>query len=140
MHWMCFRKWFRWNKLFRYPIADWQYKVIDEHNPFIDYIPPLIQIVYPEKNAFYIFGYKILSPENKTIIIGYPRQLIVDAEDESGIRKVEFYINDGLVKEDFEEPFVFNISKGCYIAKVTAYDLYMNFATDEMNICLFYIT
>ncbi|RLF43712.1 MAG: hypothetical protein DRN29_09665 [Thermoplasmata archaeon] len=125
---------------FRYPVAEWQYEIIDEYVPFFDDIPPCIEIEYPLENSFYMFGYRIMSLYNKTVIIGSPRELKVNTTDNEGIEKVEFYIDDELVAEDTEEPYIFELSKGCYKIKVVSYDYSKNFASDEMNICLFCIS
>ena len=81
-----------------------------------------------------------MSLYNKTVIIGSPRELKVNTTDNEGIEKVEFYIDDELVAEDTEEPYIFELSKGCYKIKVVSYDYSKNFASDEMNICLFCIS
>ena len=124
---------------FRYPIADWQYEVIDEYIPIFDKIPPYVEIEYPQKDSLYIFGYRMMTLENKTVIIGYPREMIVNATDDRGIEKVEFYIDNEFVAEDKEEPYIFKLNKGCHQIKVISYDCSKNFASDETKICLFYV-
>lgn len=81
----------------------------------------------------------MMTLENKTVIIGYPREMIVNATDDRGIEKVEFYIDNEFVAEDKEEPYIFKLNKGCHQIKVISYDYSKNFASDETKICLFYV-
>ena len=119
---------------FRYPIAEWQYSVIDLYNPFFDDKPPEINISYPEKNWFYLFGKKLLPCENLTVVIGYPRKIIVNARDESGIKMVKLFANDMLIGTAYNEPYEFNFEyRGFYKIKAVAIDNYDNIAFDTMD-------
>jgi len=125
---------------FRYPITEWQYSVIDLYDPFLDEKPPAINISFPEKNWLYLFGKKLLPCENETIVIGYPREIIVNATDESGIKMVELFANDMLIGTSYKQPYQFDFGyRGFYRIKAVATDLYGNSASDTMNLLMLYI-
>ncbi|MEO0225276.1 MAG: Ig-like domain-containing protein [candidate division WOR-3 bacterium] len=68
----------------------------------------------------------ILSPTNNSIVSGIT-PITVDAQDDKGILKVEFYIEGQKVYEDTQPPYVYNwdtreVSNGCYFVEVKVYD------------------
>jgi hypothetical protein len=96
----------------------------------IDNNPPCVKIIKPEK-ALYIFNFKIrkyLFRFRIPLIIG---KITIEAnatDEDSGIERVEFYINDELKETDTTEPYtylwrwnrprIFHI----FTIKVVAYD------------------
>jgi parallel beta-helix repeat protein len=95
-----------------------------------DMIPPMVSIVSPE-NGVYIRGLHILSGlfKQRTIIIG-PITIDVEASDaQSGVKKVEFYIDNSYQPAftDTQEPYSWTWSKGTLLHHkhsiiVVAYD------------------
>jgi hypothetical protein len=101
-----------------------------------DSIPPYVEITKPEENSVYLNNVKIGSVPLATIIIGY-LQIEVEARDaESGIDRVEFYVDGRIVKTDTEEPYtcVFTESPGLHVIRVTAYDGAGNSASDSITV------
>ncbi|HUT00272.1 MAG TPA: Ig-like domain-containing protein [Candidatus Thermoplasmatota archaeon] len=95
-----------------------------------DTIPPLVELVTPI-NAFYIFN-KFILPFKIPIIV---QMITIEAnasDNESGIDRVEFYI-DGLLKgDDSSEPYSYDwkeLQSGKHTIKVIAYDNAGNHAT-----------
>ncbi|MCD6512157.1 MAG: hypothetical protein J7K61_00955 [Thermoplasmata archaeon] len=126
--------------LFRYPVARWQYDIIDEYNPFLDTIPPNVSILLPEKNCIYIFGKAVMHYTGTTIIIGYPREVAVNASDNEGIKKLEFYEDGNLIYEKDSYPYIFPLEyRGYHRIEVIGYDDSGNVASDKMEIYLFYV-
>ena len=69
-------------------------------------LPPTVGISLPEIGKLHILGkpiyeFKLL---DNTILIGKSK-IVAEAEDDSRIEKVEFYIDGNLVGEDTEEPY-----------------------------------
>lgn len=98
--------------------------------------PPEINIIKPEIGFLYFYGFKLMkirSLKYDSIIIG-PITVKVDATDNDGISRVEFYLyhlsypKGKLVKNCTEEPFEFNWFKDRlrlfhnYDLKIVAYD------------------
>jgi hypothetical protein len=95
-----------------------------------DTTPPLLELVKPI-NAFYVFN-KFILPFKMPIIV---QMITIEAnasDNESGIDRVEFYI-DGLLKsEDSSEPYSYDwkeLQSGKHTIKVIAYDNAGNNAT-----------
>ena len=107
----------------------------------IDNIPPLVNIERPKKGYLYIADREIM-PIPITLIIG-PITLEIDAVDyESGINRVEFYIDDELRATDDEEPYEWLWDETVlfkHSIKVVAYDNAGNTASDEINVIIFNI-
>ena len=84
----------------------------------------LMDLVKPKMDYIYFFDRQII-PFPGTFIIG-PITIEVEAEDfECGIDRVEFYIDDKLISDDTEEPFVWKWSQfsfGRRTIKVVAYN------------------
>ena len=101
----------------------------------IDKSPPTVSITGPEK-GLYLFGNKLINL-NQIIIIG---TFIVEAnadDSESGILRLQFFLDDELFQEDTESPFqVYCMEKhmGSGIIKVVAEDLVHNTAEDLLSV------
>jgi len=103
----------------------------------MDNTPPEVEITCPEK-GLYIFGNKILPRFIRPALIIGRITIEANASDESGIEKVEFYIN-GKLKDNvtsppytylwkWNRPRIFHI----FVIKVVAYDNTGETATDRM--------
>ena len=99
-------------------------------------------IIYFEKpgNYLYVFDKEIMpSIFGNTIILG-KITIEVDAYDEDGIDRIEFYIDDDLCFSGHDEPYSWTWDEtifGWHEIKVIAYDNEGNTATDEINVILF---
>jgi len=99
---------------------------------------PEVHIEKPKEGYLYIFD-RALLPIGKTLIIGRIT-VVVNATDESGIDRVEFYIDDNLKTTDEESPYEWQWSEfaiGNHEIKVVAYDNSGNKAEDRMNVLIF---
>lgn len=72
----------------------------------IEDLPPQVEITKPTK-ALYIFNYKIMSRFFGNPIILGKIDITVDVADDSGIKKVEFYIDDELRMVDQSSPYIY---------------------------------
>jgi hypothetical protein len=75
-------------------------------------LPPTVGISLPEIGKLHILGKPIyeLRIFKNTVLVGKSK-IVAEAEDDSGIEKVEFYIDGNLVGEDTEEPYEYNFRK-----------------------------
>jgi hypothetical protein len=75
-------------------------------------LPPTVGLSLPEIEMIHFLGKPIFESKliKKTILIGKTK-IIANAEDDSGVEKVEFYINGNLVGEDNQEPFEYSFRK-----------------------------
>jgi hypothetical protein len=75
-------------------------------------LPPTVGISLPETGKLHLLGKPIYEFRllDNTILIGKSK-IVAEAEDDSGIEKVEFYIDGNLVGEDTEEPFEYSFRK-----------------------------
>ena len=113
-------------------------------------LPPKVAISHPVEGKLHIFGrslWKIpllgLVPGiSNTRLIGRTK-FIVNAEDEDGIEKVEFYVDGELIETDEEAPFEKEIRKlktfkslffKKHIVKVIAYDKTGKTSEDEIEV------
>lgn len=106
------------------------------NNPHHDTNPPSVSIEKPREGYLYIFNREII-PFSKTVIIGRITVKADASDAESGINRVEFYINDELIYTDAEIPYEWTwekISFGSYNIKAIAYDNEGNPATDSLNV------
>ncbi len=98
--------------------------------------PPLMEITKPRK-ALYIHNKEILPLFQLALIIG-EITVEVDAKDrETGIEKVEFYIDNERRHVDNEEPYKWEWDErkgGWHTLKVIAYDKTGNSASDQLLI------
>lgn len=100
-----------------------------------DTTPPLVEIIKPI-NALYIFDrpyFKLGSP-----ILTTMQNIVVNATDnESGVNRVEFYINGVLEGNDTAMPYTYLWNKflsGKSTIKVIAYDNAGNSASKELQV------
>jgi len=106
-----------------------------------DTIPPYVEIISPQ-NGLYFRNIRLFPMflRQKTIIFG--NILVeVEASDQSGIEKVEFYLDDGASAEEtvYIEPYVWAWNNRSIIPKkhtilVVAYDNAGNIQTDMINV------
>ena len=84
-------------------------------------LPPFAGITLPESGKLHISGNPIfkfiLLLNKKTVLIG-KIVINVDVEDDSGIEKVEFYLDKDLLFTDEEEPYEFSINKAGLFRKI----------------------
>jgi hypothetical protein len=96
---------------------------------------PSVSITAPEP-GLYLFGNKLLSA-SKVIIIGAFTVEATASDAESGIYRVQFYLDGDLVSEDTEVPFSAYIAEkhmGAGTIKVVAEDFAQNTAEDTLDI------
>ena len=128
-------------------IADTPYKILRGNNqdryplmyPYPDTLPPSVDIIRPE-NYLYIFDIEIM-PMDKPIILG---KITVNATatDESGIKRVEFYVDNQLKYTATNESYTWEynlFSFGRHALKVVAWDKACKTTTEEMDITIFNI-
>ena len=104
----------------------------------LENIPPTVSITKPEK-AFYIFNQKIFPRIIRlALIIGKITITANATDDDSGIEKVEFYINNKLKANDTTEPYTYDWTRDrlrlfhFFTIKVIAYDNDGETAQDTM--------
>lgn len=93
--------------------------------------PPMVSIAYPEIGRVNIFKISLFKTFFGTTYIVGKSTILVNATDDRGIDRVQFYIDDKLVYEDKEEPFEYSFRKIGLIKhlirkhniKVVAYDI-----------------
>jgi hypothetical protein len=105
-----------------------------------DTIPPVVKITNPEKGFIYVNFSNIIVmkiPFLITLIIG-PITVTADAYDnESGIQRVEFYLDDDLKYTDTEAPYVWHWTGRDffpYNLKAVAYDNFGNSNSDTIRV------
>ena len=95
-------------------------------------LPPIVSISSPEADNLHILSRPIYKFKlfHKTILVG-KTTITADVEDDSGIEKVEFYIDGKLMNTDTGEPYEYSFSRkvgslknivGKHTITVTAYD------------------
>ena len=102
--------------------------------------PPEVKILQPTK-ALYVLNRKILPRKiRKTLILG-KIDITVDAKDDSGIKKVEFYIDNELKSVDESKPYSYTWTRDKikvldhrYSIKVIAFDNAGNQARDDIKV------
>ncbi|KAA0002389.1 MAG: hypothetical protein FE044_03085 [Thermoplasmata archaeon] len=109
----------------------------------VDKAMPTATIIKPREGYLYIEDREIMSTVfGNTIIIG-KITIVVDASNhESGVNRVEFYIDNVLQNTIMEEPYTWEwnyLSIGTHLIKVVAYDNAGNYASDEMVVKIFNI-
>jgi parallel beta-helix repeat protein len=109
----------------------------------IENIKPQVKITKPDK-ALYVFDRKLLPRFFRdTLIIG-DINITADAVDDSGIEKVEFYVDNMLKSVDNCSPYSFKWSRDgfrfihLHVLEVVAYDKAGNFASDRMVVRKFF--
>jgi hypothetical protein len=97
--------------------------------------PPSVAITAPEP-GLYLFGNKLLSA-SKVIIIGAFTVEATASDAESGIYRVQFFLDGDLISEDTELPFSAYVAEkhmGAGTIKVVAEDFAQNTAEDTLDI------
>jgi Big-like domain-containing protein len=97
--------------------------------------PPTVAITAPEP-GLYLFGNKLLSA-SKVFIIGAFNIEATASDDESGVYRVQFYLDGDLISEDTEVPFSAYCAQkhmGAGTIKVIAEDFSGNSAEDTLDI------
>jgi hypothetical protein len=97
--------------------------------------PPSVAITAPEP-GLYLFGNKLLSA-SKVIIIGAFTVEATASDAESGIYRVQFFLDGDLVSEDTEVPFSAYVAEkhmGAGTIRVVAEDYAQNTAEDTLDI------
>jgi len=93
-------------------------------------LPPTVGISAPITGRIHLWGKEIFKTLRKnTILIGRSK-ITVNTDDEDGIEKVEFYIDDNLKITDYNPPYEYSFNKvnlfkrclGKHNLKVIAYD------------------
>ena len=74
-------------------------------------IPPTVGISLPEAGKLHILGRPILETLFKNTILIGKTTIAANVEDDSGIEKVEFYIDGKLKNTDTEEPYEYTFRK-----------------------------
>lgn len=100
-----------------------------------DTTPPVIEIIKP-LNKLYYFDRPILSLQKPMIVT--MQNIIVEAtDDESGVNRVEIYIDGDLKCNDTNAPYTYYWSKfltGTSVVKVIGYDNAGNSASTEISV------
>lgn len=75
-------------------------------------LPPTVGFSLPEIGKLHILGRPIFDfiVHKTTVLIGRTK-MIAEVHDDSGVEKVEFYIDGNLVSEDTEAPYEYNFRK-----------------------------
>jgi PKD repeat protein len=97
-----------------------------------DNTPPELYVIKPE-NALY-FREKKLFPLKRPIILG-PMTLEVNADDSSGIRNIEYYIDDEL--KEFTDNYMNQRLLGRHTLKIIVYDNARNIKSESKPITIF---
>jgi hypothetical protein len=81
-------------------------------------LPPELGIDLPEYGKLHLFGNPVLNTLNKNTILILGSTIQASASDESGIEKVEFYIDGELVFTDEEPPYEYSFNKINFIRRI----------------------
>jgi PKD repeat protein len=109
-----------------------------------DVTPPTVAITSPQKNYLYInikdlfiFSFRFFT----TVVIGKIDVTVQATDNQSGVAKVEFYIDGVLKATDTTFPYNWTWSEQMplfpYVVKVVAYDYAGNQKSDEMSVWKF---
>ncbi|MCD6237094.1 MAG: PKD domain-containing protein, partial [Thermoplasmata archaeon] len=106
-----------------------------------DNLCPLIFIKTPSSRHIYLFGKEYKFPLKMPWIIGKVIIEVTAEDNQSGLEKVEFYVNNKLKYIDYNPPYSWTWSERsfgkAYNIKVKAYDGAGNTATDDVAVRLF---
>ena len=108
-----------------------------------DIIPPLVEIKSPNKGIYFKnrLILPIISRLIKTTVIFHEINISVTAIDETGIEKVDFFIDDEYKTSDYSRQHIWTWSEKSFskhTIKVIAYDNAGNTATDELIVWKFF--
>ena len=101
----------------------------------IDVDAPRVTITSPEP-GFYLFGNKIFSMDTIVLVGAFTLEASI-IDDESGVYRAQFFLDDNLFGESTGSPFsvkCFEKHKGAGVIKVTAEDLVHNTGEDTLEI------
>jgi hypothetical protein len=107
--------------------------------PVPDTTPPTVTITKP-KNSLYFVNLEII-PLSSAIIIGRIEVTVNATDDDSGIDRVEFYVNDQIRYTDPEEPYSWMWTDwvfSSFAIKVIAYDKEENYEVTEKGVLKFF--
>ena len=107
--------------------------------PVPDTTPPTVTITRPV-NSLYFVNLEII-PLSSAIIIGRIEVTVNATDDDSGIDRVEFYVNDQIRYTDPEEPYSWMWTDwvfSSFVIKVIAYDKEENYAVTEKGVLKFF--
>lgn len=105
-----------------------------------DIEPPTTNIVKPQARTLYLLGIKLLSLPKNTFIFG-KLPIIIEAEDQSDVSKVEFYIDNELMETITEPPYEWlwdNRLFGRHDVRTMTYDESGNVAKYEITVYKFF--
>ena len=105
-----------------------------------DTTPPIADITKPEEGCWYFFNSKIYPFGKTTIIIG-PITIELDADDNNGIDRAEFYIDGDLKETDTSSgsfEWYTNLPRGQHRLEVKVYDHAGNYVIKEMIVRKFF--
>jgi hypothetical protein len=110
-------------------------------------LPPLVGITRPASAKIHVLGRPIIKTLAKNTILIGKTTIKVNASDDSGIKKVEFYIDDNLKHSDNEEPYTWSFRKTGFIKHifrkhtimVKAYDDFDKSSTDSIEVFTFFL-
>ena len=74
-------------------------------------LPPVVGISTPEVGRLHILGRPVFNIEFKNTILIGKTTIVADVEDDTGIEKVEFYINGELKITDEDAPYEYSFRK-----------------------------
>ncbi|MFA5102833.1 MAG: Ig-like domain-containing protein [Candidatus Thermoplasmatota archaeon] len=100
-----------------------------------DTTPPIVQIIKP-MNAIYFFD-KAIALYEFPLIIRMINIEVTATDNESGVNRVEFYIDGQFKGDDFSEPYTYywnEFLSGEHTIKVIAYDNADNNASAEIDV------
>jgi len=111
-------------------------------------LPPTVGFSLPQIGKLHILGFPIFDFlfHKKTVLIGRTK-MVAKAHDDSGIEKVEFYINGNLVSEDTEAPYEYPFRKVKFLKRfvrkhtlsVIAYDNEGKTGNGEVEVIAFFL-
>jgi len=105
-------------------------------------LPPTVGMSLPEAGKLHLFGKPILKTLFKRTVLVGRTTITANAEDDQGIEKVEFYIDNKLKFTDTQTPYEYNFHKVKAIKrfirqhtlKIVAYDIEGKTATVEIKV------
>jgi parallel beta-helix repeat protein len=111
----------------------------------IDVRIPIVEIITPEMNYLYVNFYDLLElriPFFTTIIIGKIAIEVEASDPDSGIERVDFFINDKLKESDTSSPYKWTWKDTSFLLPykilVKAYDNTGNYNTDSIDVWKFF--
>jgi hypothetical protein len=105
-----------------------------------DVNPPTVKITRPKKGYLYICDREIAPLLGNTLIFGRITKKVNAEDEETGINRVEFYVDDELKSIDVQAPYHWLWDEtvfGRRGLKAIAYDNTGKKATDEINVVIF---